>query len=74
MPTRDFLSASQPLSLSAYQPQLFSVQPLNAAAAPARTSTFRPEWPDFRERLHRLYGGKIAPDSQHIIDDGRDDR
>jgi hypothetical protein len=33
-----------------------------------------PKWPDFAERLHRIYGDKVAPDSQSIIDDGRGDR
>ena len=32
------------------------------------------EWPDFSERLRRIYGDKVAPDSQGIIDDGRGDR
>ena len=32
------------------------------------------DWPDFGERLHRIYGVKVAPDSQSIIDDGRGDR
>lgn len=31
-------------------------------------------WPDFGERLRRIYGDRIAPDSQHIIDDGRGER
>ena len=31
-------------------------------------------WPDFSERLHRIYGDKVLPDSQEIIDDGRGDR
>ena len=31
-------------------------------------------WPDFAARLHGIYGDKVAPDSQHIIDDGRGDR
>ena len=31
------------------------------------------EWPDFGERLHRIYGNKVAPDSQNIIDEGRGD-
>jgi hypothetical protein len=44
----------------------------NGVATPGAPT--RSEWPDFRERLHRIYGDKIAPDSQHIIDDGRDDR
>jgi hypothetical protein len=36
--------------------------------APAAT------WPDFGERLRRIYGDKIASDSHSIIDDGRGDR
>ena len=32
------------------------------------------DWPDFGERLHGIYGDKIAPDSQTIIDEGRGDR
>jgi hypothetical protein len=31
-------------------------------------------WPDFGERLRSIYGDKIAPDSQNIIDEGRGDR
>jgi hypothetical protein len=31
-------------------------------------------WPDFNERLRGIYGDKIAPDSQNIIDEGRGDR
>jgi hypothetical protein len=31
-------------------------------------------WPDFGERLRDIYGDKIAPDSQNIIDEGRGDR
>ena len=31
-------------------------------------------WADFGERLHRIYGDKLAPDSQSIIDEGRRDR
>ena len=31
-------------------------------------------WPDFGERLRGIYGDKIAPGSQNIIDDGRGDR
>ena len=32
------------------------------------------EWPDFGELLHRIYGHKLAPDSQSIIHEGRGDR
>jgi hypothetical protein len=34
----------------------------------------RSNWPDFSERLRGIYGDKIAPDSQNIIDEGRCDR
>ncbi len=30
-------------------------------------------WPDFAERLRDIYGDKIAPDSQKIVNDGRGD-
>ncbi len=36
---------------------------------PAPTS----QWADFGERLRRIYGNKVAPDSQRIIDEGRGD-
>jgi hypothetical protein len=32
------------------------------------------KWPDFAQRLHDIYGDKVAPDSQSIIDEGRGDR
>jgi len=32
------------------------------------------KWPDFGERLRGIYGDKIAPDSQHIIDESHGDR
>ena len=31
-------------------------------------------WPGFGERLDPIYGDKVAPDSQPIIDEGRGDR
>jgi hypothetical protein len=31
-------------------------------------------WPDFGERLRGIYGDKITPDSQNIIEEGRGDR
>jgi len=31
------------------------------------------KWPDFGKRLHDIYGDKVAPDSQNIIDEGRGD-
>jgi hypothetical protein len=42
----------------------------NCASGPASHSN----WPDFGERLRGIYGDKIAPDSQKIIDEGRGDR
>jgi hypothetical protein len=30
-------------------------------------------WPGFGERLDQIYGDKVAPDSQTIIDEGRGD-
>jgi len=44
----------------------------NANHAPGPAS--QPTWPDFGQRLRRIYGDKIAPDSQAIVDDGRGDR
>jgi len=32
------------------------------------------EWPDFAERLEKIYGNRVAPDSQPIINEGRGDR
>jgi hypothetical protein len=29
------------------------------------------KWPAFGKRLHQIYGDKVAPDSQNIIDEGR---
>ncbi|MBI4327533.1 MAG: hypothetical protein HY674_20050 [Chloroflexi bacterium] len=34
----------------------------------------QPKWPEFGERLRRIYGERVAPDSQSIIHDGRGDR
>lgn len=31
-------------------------------------------WPDFGQRLRSIYGDRVAPDSQAIIDYGRGDR
>ena len=42
----------------------------NRLPAPATKSN----WPDFGERLRGIYGDKITPDSQNIIDEGRGDR
>lgn len=40
----------------------------------ASVSASPSNWPDFGERLRGIYGDKIAPDSQKIIDEGRGDR
>jgi hypothetical protein len=42
----------------------------NGAISPTRQI----KWPDFGERLHSIYGEKVAPDSQQIIDEGRGTR
>ena len=34
----------------------------------------RSRWPDFGQRLHDIYGDKVAPDAQNAIDEGRGDR
>jgi hypothetical protein len=34
----------------------------------------RSNWPDFTERLRCIYGDKIVPDCQRIIDEGRGER
>ena len=34
----------------------------------------RTKWPDFGQRLHNIYGDKVAPDSQNTLDEGRGDR
>ncbi|MGA2750950.1 MAG: hypothetical protein ABSG59_19440 [Verrucomicrobiota bacterium] len=44
----------------------------NGSRAPGPVS--RSNWPDFGERLRGIYGDKIAPDTQSIIDEGRGDR
>ena len=41
---------------------------------PSPVPPSRPNWPDFGERLRNIYGDKIAPDSQNIIDEGRCER
>jgi hypothetical protein len=51
--------------------QLFQAMK-NAGSAPDPAN--RPSWPDFGERLRGIYGDRIAPDSQNIIDAGRGDR
>jgi len=43
----------------------------NGAPAPPPGT---PPWPDFAQRLRSIYGEKLAPDSQSIIDEGRGDR
>ena len=44
----------------------------NGAGTPNQAN--RNRWPDFGQRLHDIYGDKVAPDSQGIIDEGRGDR
>jgi hypothetical protein len=42
----------------------------NHASSPASHAN----WPDFGERLRGIYGDKIAPDSQGVIDEGHGER
>ena len=44
----------------------------NGAGTPSHAN--RTKWPDFGQRLHDIYGDKVAPDSHYIIDEGRGDR
>ena len=44
----------------------------NGAGTPGQAS--RTKWPDFGQRLHDIYGDKVAPDSQNTVDEGRGDR
>ena len=44
----------------------------NGAGTPGQAN--RTKWPDFGQRLHDIYGDKVAPDSQNTIDEGRGDR
>jgi hypothetical protein len=44
----------------------------NGAGTPGQAN--RTNWPDFDQRLRDIYGDKVAPDSQSIIDEGRGDR
>ena len=44
----------------------------NGAEAPDQANGS--QWPDFGQRLHEIYGDKVAPDSQNIIHEGRGDR
>lgn len=49
------------------------IHTLEKGALPAALSNGQ-HWPDFTERLHRIYGSKVAPDSQRIIEEGRGER
>jgi|GEM_PF-1880547 len=39
--------------------------------SPAPAQYSGPPWPDFAQRLHGIYGNKVTPNSQAIIDEGR---
>ena len=41
----------------------------NGAVTPS--PVHRTKWADFGQRLQDIYGDKVAPDSQRIIDEGR---
>ena len=65
----------QVASLPPQERTLFA-QLLHAMENGARShdTSSQPNWPDFGERLRRIYGDKVAPDSQSTIDEGRGDR
>ena len=52
--------------------QLFLAMKKDSHHTPGTVS--HSKWPDFGERLRGIYGDKIAPDSQNIIDEGRGGR
>jgi hypothetical protein len=64
------VAALPPRERALFEQLLYNMQ--NGAGSPAPIS--RSQWPDFGERLRRIYGDKVAPDSQNIIDEGRGDR
>lgn len=39
----------------------------SSGSGPAQSAN----WPDFGERLRGIYGNKVAPDSQAIVEEGR---
>ena len=69
-------SATEPIKQVAALPererrrfeQLFQSMKIGRRAPGPATES---NWPDFSERLRGIYGDKIAPDSQNIIEEGR---
>lgn len=49
------------------------VHALESSALPTAPANGQ-HWPDFAQRLRAIYGDRITPDSQSIIDEGRGDR
>ncbi len=49
------------------------LQAMQNGARTAEKAT-RKEWPEFGQRLHNIYGDKVAPDSQKTIDEARGER
>ena len=61
------VAALPPQERALFEQLFHSMENGTATRGPAN----RQQWPDFGERLHRIYGEKVAPDSQGIIDEGR---
>ena len=53
--------------------QLYRAMQSGARSADASAKAAN-SWPDFGQRLRRIYGDKVTPDSQSIIDEGRGER
>ena len=51
--------------------QLFQAMDKGASTL---VSPSEPQWPDFADRLHDIYGDKVTPDSQSVISEGRGER
>ena len=49
-------------------------QEMGKGACVRETAPPTTERPDFSKRLRRIYGDKVVPDSQQVIDEGRGDR
>ncbi len=62
----------QVAALPAEERRLFEhlLEAMRSQAATPRTAQAA-GWPDFAKRLDQIYGDRIAPDSQTIIDEGR---
>ena len=64
------VAALPPQERTLFERLLREMETGGGTASPA----IRSRWPDFGQRLHDIYGDKVAPDSQGIIDEGRGER